>query len=72
MILWDSPPLRKVFVVAEHVTSEKDYTREVLSLYLNFKDAVREGDGDRVIQIWKPMFNTKNMPMEALTLLSVL
>lgn len=31
-----------------------DYTREVLSLgllYLNFKDAVREGDGDRVMRM---------------------
>ena len=32
-----------------------DYTHEVLSLvllYLDFKDAVKEGDGDRVINIW--------------------
>ena len=33
-----------------------DYKCQVISLgllYLNFKDAVHEGDGDRVLRIWK-------------------
>lgn len=44
-----------------------DYTREVLSLgllYLNFKDAVREGDGDRIRRMWKyflPLLDTRIM-----------
>lgn len=54
-------------IVDQHIDSFSDvstkpagtmyeYTCEVLSLgllYLNFKDAVREGDGDRVILSWK-------------------
>ena len=59
-----------------------DYTREVISLgllYLNFKDAVREGDGDRVMVVWKYlkylMFFFKatghtNYSSESLTLLT--
>ena len=55
------------------------YAREVLSLgllILEFKDAVREGDGDRVLLVWKyflPLFKAsgrKNYANEALTLLS--
>ena len=56
-----------------------DYTREVFSLgllYLDFKDAIREGDGNRVMRDWKyflPIFKAtghKNYALEALTLLS--
>ena len=56
-----------------------EYTKEVLSLgllYLNFKDAVREGDGERVLRMWKYFLllfrATKhtNYAMEALTLLT--
>ena len=37
-------------------SSKYDYTREVISLgllYLNFKDAVSEGDGERAVHMWK-------------------
>ena len=56
-----------------------DYTCEVLSLgllYMNFKDSVREGDGDRVIAIWKYLMlifkamGHRNYAAEAFTLLS--
>jgi hypothetical protein len=56
-----------------------DYTREVLSLgllYLNFKDAVREGNGERVVLMWKYFLlifratGHTNYAMEALTLLT--
>ena len=56
-----------------------DYTREVFSLgllYLDFKDAIREGDGNRVMRDWKyflPIFKAtghKNYALEALTHLS--
>ncbi len=56
-----------------------DYTREVISLgllYLNFKDAVREGDGERVLSMWKYFMlvfratGHTNYAMEALTLLT--
>ena len=56
-----------------------EYTREVLSLgllFLNFKDAVREGDGDRVLLMWKYFMlifkasGCKNYAAEAFSLLS--
>ena len=56
-----------------------DYTCEVISLgllYLNFKDAVREGDGDRILLMWKYLMliwkatGHKNYAIEAFTLLS--
>lgn len=56
-----------------------NYTREVISLgllYFNFKDAVREGDGERVLLMWKYFLllfratGHKNYAMEALTLLT--
>ncbi len=53
-----------------------EYSREVLSLgilFLDFKDAVREGDGDRVLLVWKYLmllFKASNYAIEALTLLS--
>ena len=58
--------------------SKLDYSKEVISLgllYLNFKDAVREGDGDRVLRMWKYFLllfratGYTNYAMEALTLL---
>ena len=60
------------------ISSKYDYTQEVISfglLYLNFKDAVREGDGERVIRMWKYLLLIfratahTNYAMEALTLL---
>ena len=63
----------------EAVSSVYDYTREVISLgllYLNFKDAVREGDGGRVLLMWKYFLlvfratGHTNYAMEALTLLT--
>ena len=45
-------------------------------MYLEFKDAVREGDGDRVLQCWKFLFlffrvsGHTNYTLEALNLLS--
>lgn len=56
-----------------------DYTCQVITLgllYLNFKDAVREGDGDRDITVWKYFMliwmatGHKNYSVEAFTLLS--
>ena len=56
-----------------------EYTREVISLgllFLEFKDAVREGDGDQDFLVWKywlPLFKAsgpKNYAIEALTILS--
>ena len=56
-----------------------EYSREVLSLgllFFEFKDAVREGDGDRVLVVWKYFLllfkasGRKNYAIEALTLLS--
>ena len=63
----------------EAVSSVYDYTCEVISLgllYLNFKDAVREGDGGRVLLMWKYFLlvfratGHTNYAMEALTLLT--
>ncbi len=57
----------------------QSYTKEVLSLgllFLNFKDAIKEGDGDRVLRMWKYFLllfrATKhtNYAKEALTLLT--
>lgn len=45
-------------------------------LYLDFKDAVREGDGERVLLDWKYLFllfkasGRKNYAIEAITLLT--
>ena len=56
-----------------------DYACEVLTLGLfimNFKDAVRQGDGEHVLLLWKFMLlvfkatGRKNYALEALTLLS--
>lgn len=56
-----------------------EYAREVVSLgllYLDFKDAVREGDGERVLLDWKYLFllfkasGRKNYAIEAITLLT--
>ena len=56
-----------------------EYSREMLSLgllLLEFKDAVREGDGDRDLLVWKYFMllfkatGRKNYAIEALTLLS--
>ena len=59
-------------------SSNHNYGKEVISLgllFLNFKDAVREGDGDRVLRMWKYFLllfratGHTNYAMEALTLL---
>ena len=56
-----------------------EYSREVMSLgllFLEFKDAIREGDGDRVLFVWRYLLllykasRRKNYAIEALTLLS--
>ena len=56
-----------------------NYACEVLSLgllYLEYKDAIREGDGERVMKIWKYLLllfkasGRTNYSIEALTLLS--
>ena len=56
-----------------------DYSREVLTLslmYAEFNDAIKEGDGDRVIRCWKFLLllfkasNRTNYSVEALNLLS--
>ena len=56
-----------------------DYSCELLTLgllYLNFKDAVREGDGDRVMTTWKYFMlifkatGRKNYALEAHTMLT--
>ncbi len=56
-----------------------DYSCELLTLgllYLNFKDAVREGDGERVMTTWKYFMlifkatGRKNYALEAHTLLT--
>ena len=56
-----------------------DYAKEVMSLgmfYLNYKDAVREGDGGRILTLWKyllPIFKVcgrRNYSVEVLSMLS--
>ena len=56
-----------------------DYTNEVISLgllFLELKDGVREGDGDRVLRVWKYLMlifkstGRRNYAIEALTLLT--
>ena len=56
-----------------------DYACEALSLgllYLEFKDAIREGDGDRILRVWQHFLllfkasNRTNYSVEALILLS--
>ena len=56
-----------------------EYAKETLTMgliFLEFKDAVREGDGDRVLRCWKFLFlffrasGHTNYTLEALTLLS--
>lgn len=63
----------------ETASTVYDYTSLVISLgllYLDFKDAVREGDGERVLRIWKyfmliwKVTGHKNYACEAFTLLS--
>ena len=55
------------------------YASELLSLgllYFEFKDAVKEGDGDRLFRVWKHLLllfkasNKKNYAVEAFTLLA--
>ena len=54
------------------------YACETLSLgliYLEFQDAIREGDGSRVLQVWKFLLlfkasKLKNYATEAFTLLA--
>ena len=55
------------------------YSCETLSLgllFLEFKDGIREGDGDRVLRVWKYLLlifrasGRKNYAIEALTMLS--
>ena len=57
-----------------------DYSKELISLallFLNFKDAVKERDGERVIRMWKYFLlffratKLTNYTKEALTLLTV-
>lgn len=64
---------------AKKVGSAYDYTCEVLSLgllFLDFKDTVREGDGDRDLRLWKYLMlifkatGHRNYAAEAFTLLS--
>ena len=61
------------------VDGVREYAREVLTLTLLYKeytDAIKEGDGERVLQVWKFLLlifkagNRKNYAIEALTLLS--
>ena len=60
-------------------TSAYDYACEALTLGLlifDFKDAIREGDGGRVLSVWKYLFllfkatGKRNYAMEAFTLLT--
>ena len=46
------------------------YSCEILGLGLEFKDAVREGDGERVMRVWKYFLKATNYSIEALTLLA--
>ncbi|XP_065891611.1 uncharacterized protein [Dysidea avara] len=64
---------------ASNVDQVYEYSRQLLSVgcfYLEFADAIREGDGDRVHQCWKyllPLFkgsNRTNYSIEALTFLN--
>ena len=59
----------------DHVLS---YTRDVLTLgllYMEFQDAIREGDGDRILRCWKYLLlifkvsHRTNYSVEAFTLL---
>lgn len=66
----------------EDVTTDgvHTYACEILSLgllYLEFRDAIKEGDGDRVMRVWKYLLllfkasKRTNYSIEALTLLSL-
>ena len=74
-----SPPQPPSAMQDPNLGTVCEHTREVLSLgllYLDFKGAVREGDGDRVLLVWKYFFllfkasGRKNYAIEAFTLLS--
>ena len=61
------------------VDGVREYAKEVLTLTLLYKeydDAIKEGDGQRVLQVWRFLLfifkagNRKNYAIEALTLLS--
>lgn len=74
--------LETVFKESDEVTepgTSYDYTCEVISLgllFLEFKDAIREGDGDRVLCVWKYLMliwkatGHKNYSIEAFTMLA--
>ncbi len=74
--------LETVFKESDEATepgTSYDYTCEVISLgllFLGFKDAIREGDGDRVLCVWKYLMliwkatGHKNYSIEAFTMLT--
>lgn len=74
--IFSSPRNEHLPATTDHVNA---YTCETLSLgllFLEFKDAIREGDGNRVMRVWKYFLllfkasGRKNYAIEALTLLS--
>lgn len=79
-VLFKKPPAKKkASVVKETPGTAYDYACEVLTLGLfimDFKDAVREGDGEHMMLLWKFMLlifkasGRKNYALEALTLLT--
>lgn len=66
------------FVEAKNVDNIQAYAEEVMTLgifYLNYKDAIREGDGSRVLTTWKyllPIFRFSNRRNYSLELLQAL
>ena len=75
-ISFSKSPRKQVPNSEDHVV---EYAKETLSMgliFLEFKDAIREGDGDRVLRCWKFLFlffrasGHTNYTLEALTLLS--
>ena len=74
--IFSSPRNKHLPATTDHVNAYACETLSLGLLFLEFKDAIREGDGNRVMRVWKYFLllfkasGRKNYAIEALTLLS--
>ena len=62
-------PIDPIASTATDRSTVYNYTREVISLgllYFNFKDAVREGDGERVLLMWKYFLSSEQLDIRTM------
>lgn len=74
--IFSNPRSKHLPATTDHINAYACETLSLGLLFMEFKDAIREGDGNRVMRVWKYFLllfkasGRKNYAIEALTLLS--